>query len=422
MILAFLFSAATVAPAPGIPALADPRYASRDETLTAMKAADAALAAADQAYANEITLRLNSAKPYETLLAVRRLRAVPQLVDQKVLARLIALCSNTAPLVASQQCLVASKPGADQQCATTSLAREARDLLIDLERPDEVAQAIVARITSVPGAAADLAPLVEPAFVPSKIQLLNLVRDAKSVDEQAALLLLASEMRCASSDVEPAIVRPFLTSLSPEVRVRAALVVLKRSDGCDQTAASVANGARQEALKVLNDALAREQPPTLMVDIGRLGITASPLMPVLLKKLDSPLVATVQAFAAMKYRARPAVPRLVQLLEDPRLGSLHPDILRALSQIRPSPDKARSGILKAIQRSVAVLPEGARALADIEAPTSPSEFEYLNRLYRKECVDAEPESARAERCSDLVASLTSLGARGNHVFVPLGAP
>jgi hypothetical protein len=143
-------------------------------------------------------------------------------------------------------------------------------------------------------------------------------------------------------------------------------------------------------------------------------------MPVLLKKLDAPLVATIQPFGAMKYRARPAVPRLVQLLEDPRIGSLHPEILRALSLIRPSPDKARASILKVIQRTPQMLPEAARALADIEAPTSASEFEYLNRLYRKQCTDAPRDSAAAERCEALVASMGSLSARGSHVFVPLG--
>ena len=401
--------------------MTEPKDPTRDEMIAAFKAAELAISAADLAYANEITLRLNSGKPYDTLLALRRLRAVPHLVDAKVLSRLVALASNTAPLVVSAQCLQLVKAGDEGQCIGTSLAAETRELLIELDRPSDLAQAILQRVAAVPGSAADLAPLVEPAFGPSKVALLSLVRDAKSVEEQGALLLLASEMRCGASDVETAMLRPFLSSRSLEVKVRAAAVIMKRSDGCDHNAAPVAGGARQEATNVLTDALTREQPPSVMNDIVRLGITASPLMPVLLKKLDAPLVATVQAFAAMKYRARPAVPRLVALLDDPRIAPLHSEILRALSAIRPSPEKARGSILKVIQRTPNVLPEAARALADIEAPTSPSEFEYLNRLYRKQCAEASrsPGRRELERCEGLVASLTSLGARGSHAFVPL---
>ncbi len=340
-------------------------------------------------------------------------------MDLKVLGRLVALMSNTAPIVANASCL--EKVETVTQCPMTSLAAEARGLLTELERPDALAEAIIARVTAVPGAAADLAPLVDAAFTSSKTTLLGLVREAKTVEEQSALLLLATEMRCAANEVDVATLRPFMTSRSTEVRVRAALVVLKRSDGCDHAAVGSATGARQDAVKILNDALSREQPPTVLLDVARIGITASPLMPVLLKKLDAPLVSTVQAFTAMKYRARPAVPRLVSLLEDPRLGALHADILHAISSIRPSPDKARGSILKLIQRSPTLLPESARALADIEAPTSPSEFEYLSRLYRKQCADGSrvPGRVEVERCEALVASLGTLGSRGNHVFVPL---
>lgn len=392
----------------GVPIASDAAPpASKDAANAALfEAANQNFAALEASYAKELGDKLNNPNAFMRLLALRRLRALPDLVTDAMLPRMVELASDTLPLAPDLACLQGTT------CLATSNAEQARGALAALP-PERIAPVLISRVLAMPQSAADLAPLAEQVFGDRASDLLPALKQARSIEQQAALLLIGAELDCAANDVDVSFIKPFLVSQSELVKVRAALVVLKRSDACEHAAAPSQVGARAQAVAVLNAALEREQPPTLLDDLTRIGTTASPLLPTLLRKLSAPTKPVIAAIAAMKFRARPAAKSLAGLLDEAQHAPLAADVLRALSAIRPSPETVRSAVFRAVQRSALVLPEASRVLADIEAPTSPSEFEFLSRLYRSQC---KPDPTQ---CAGLAKSLAAVASRSNHSFEPL---
>jgi len=380
------------------------------------RAAESGLDVPEKAYAKELSARLQSTNPYDRLLALKRLRALPALVSPELTRRLADLASEDVKLFDSKECLEEHSAGVAVDCPMTTIGNYARLVLLQLPS-DRVATVMVERVLQDPNAAEALAPLVANVYGDRASALVPELKRAKTVEQQSAMLLLATELDCAASDVDVASLKPFLMSTSEPVRVRAALVVLKRSDGCDHTAAPVGGGAREQATRIVADAVDRDQPPSILADLHRIGTAASPAIPSLLKRLDKD-VRVLVVLGGIKFRARTTAPRLAAMLEDPAHKAVHRDVLKALSLIRPGPEQVRQAILASVQRQSSLLPEGARALADIEAPVNAGELEYLSRLYRTQCKadNAQYSFRKQSDCHTTNSALTSLAARSGLRF------
>ncbi len=397
--------------------LADPALTAPQDDLQLWRAAEEGLAGPERDYAVELAHRLHSHNAYDRLIALKRLRALPALVTETTAARLAELAREDTPLYDSRQCLEDRAKGVASDCPMTTVGDHARAVLVQI--PAELAgRVMIERVLLDPKSAEALSTLVGRVFGERASAIVPELLRVKRVEQQAALLLLATELGCAGSAVDVASLKPFLSSRSELVRTRAALVLLKRSDGCEHAAVPAQSGAREQAVRIVAAAITRDAPLSVLEDLRHIGTTGSPLIATLIERLDHHDTRVLPVLGAMKFRARETAAKLAELLAANGELDAQKETLRALSLIRPRPDQVRDAILRSVQRSGELLHEGTRALADIEAPLSASEFEFLSRLYRAQCKDAGGSYSyrRNSECRATSSALSTLASRSGHDF------
>jgi hypothetical protein len=254
----------------------------------------------------------------------------------------------------------------------------------------------------------------------SYLDLLRAIPLAATPTASQALIRIFLAIGVSPDEKNLAGILPLLRSADRGTRRLAAMVVLLAGKGQDVKV------PLQDAVKMLTEAVDDDKADDVLRDLPLIGEAAAPLGPALIRRLARQQAAnppaTLQAIAAVRKLPPGGVKQLARMLE----GDFPDHVLRVIAVLEPSDArKLRSQVLNAARRksrrqTELGLPEtdlslALRALRAADAPLSSAEFQVLDRVYQRACLN-EPAShhddPNEEWCREAETSLTEFALEG----------
>jgi hypothetical protein len=405
----------------------------------AYEEANADLEKLDADLGKRLAAWLTSDNPYRRQTALQRYRALPALLSPAAIDPLLSLLDDQErrPIGSCVYLVHRDRTGhhlgegeyeelAHCEQYKRSNAALAAELLPHIAQGgkshDVLCTKIIATVGRKPQHGDLLLPTARAAC--SYLDLLRAIPLAATPAASQALIRIFLAIGVSPDEQNLAGILPLLSSADLGTRRLAAMVVLLAGKGQDVKV------PLQDAVKMLTEAVDDDKADDVLNDLPLIGEAAAPLGPALIRRLarqqaTSPL-ATLQAIAALGKLPPGGVKQLARMLERD-----FPDhVLRVIAVLEPSDArKLRSQVLKAAQRKnrrqrELGLPEtdlslALRALRAADAPLSAAEFQALDRVYQRACLN-EPVSyhddPNEEWCPEAETSLTEFALEGGFRF------
>lgn len=419
-----------------------------ESSTTEETSAEARIRAIDAEYAERLTEQLRLGGPYERGLVLQRF--MKSNAPKSAIPTLVELLDQDAPVPLGTCSILLSRPrssiggqGTDYlwaECAhaestgETSNAWRARRVLLPYQRDPELGEAIARRTVEHPPSAPAFVRLLREGgpigtFLPA---FLGALKDARTPDAEAALLqvILATGVSASGDAMSAALVRT--TSPDATVRRRAALIVVALSAHGELTHPKEGADALGRALALLGGELRDPSTEGVAADMARARMDSRAptlLVPALVYRLqrnprDVPDVLAVLA-SAME-GAEPALPLILRRLAAPEPTPLLPELCRVVEAIGERAKAAKPLLLGKVQGAGYDLSAVLSALARIEAPLSPAEWQRVLKAYEADCGDAHSPVhfglTREQHCNEAEGALVTLAQVNHFPYNPSASP